>query len=40
MSTAGKVLIVLVMLTSLGWIILSAGVSQLNANGNKRLAPG
>jgi chromosome segregation ATPase len=37
MSTAGKVLVVLVLLTSLVWIILSAGVSQLNTNGNKRL---
>ena len=37
MSTAGKVLVVLVMLTSLVWIVLSAGVSQLNTNGNKRL---
>ncbi len=37
MSTAGKVLIVLILLTSVGWIVLAAGVSQLNANGNKRL---
>jgi len=37
MSTAGKVLVVLVLLTSLVWIILSAGVAQLNTNGNKRL---
>jgi peptidoglycan hydrolase CwlO-like protein len=37
MSTAGKVLIVLVMLTSLVWMILSSGVSQLNSNGNKKL---
>ena len=37
MSTAGKVLVVLVMLASLVWIVLSAGVSQLNTNGNKRL---
>jgi chromosome segregation ATPase len=37
MSTAGKVLVVLVMLSSLVWITLSAGVSQLNTNGNKRL---
>ena len=34
MSTAGKVLIVMVMLTSLVWMILSAGVAQLNSNGN------
>jgi chromosome segregation ATPase len=37
MSTAGKVLVVLVLLTSLVWMILSAGVAQLNTNGNKRL---
>jgi chromosome segregation ATPase len=37
MSTAGKVLVVLVMLASLVWIILSAGVAQLNTNGNTRL---
>ena len=37
MSTAGKVLVVLVMLTSLVWMVLSAGVAQLNTNGNKRL---
>jgi peptidoglycan hydrolase CwlO-like protein len=37
MSTAGKVLVVLIMLTTLVWITLSAGVSQLNTNGNKRL---
>ena len=37
MSTAGKVLVVLVMLTSLVWMVLSAGVSQLNTNGNKKL---
>jgi chromosome segregation ATPase len=37
MSTAGKVLVVLVMLTTLAWMILAAGVSQLNVNGNKRL---
>lgn len=37
MSTAGKVLVVLVMLASLVWITLSAGISQLNTNGNKRL---
>ena len=37
MSTAGKVLVVLVMLSSLVWITLSAGVSQLNTNGNKKL---
>ncbi len=37
MSTAGKVLVVLVMLASLVWIVLAAGVAQLNTNGNKRL---
>jgi chromosome segregation ATPase len=37
MSTAGKVLAVLVMLMSLVWMILSAGVSQLNTNGNQKL---
>jgi peptidoglycan hydrolase CwlO-like protein len=37
MSTAGKVLAVLVLITTLVWIILSAGVAQLNSNGNKRL---
>ncbi len=37
MSTAGKVLSVVVMLMSLVWMILSAGVSQLNTNGNKKL---
>jgi chromosome segregation ATPase len=37
MSTAGKVLAVLVMLVSLVWMVLAAGVDQLNTNGNKRL---
>jgi septal ring factor EnvC (AmiA/AmiB activator) len=37
MSTAGKVLVVLVMLASLAWIILAAGVAQLNRNGNQLL---
>ena len=37
MSTAGKVLAVLVMLMSLVWMILSAGVDQLNTNCNKKL---
>jgi chromosome segregation ATPase len=37
MSTAGKVLVVLVMLTTVVWIILAAGVAQLNTNGNKAL---
>ncbi len=37
MSTAGKVLIVLVLLTSLIWMVLASGIAQLNANGNRRL---
>ena len=37
MSTAGKVLVVLIMLSSLLWIILAAGVTQLNHNGNQAL---
>ena len=37
MSTAGKVLVVLVMLPSIALPILSAGVTQLNRNGNKAL---
>ncbi len=37
MSTAGKVLIVLVTLMTFVWIVLSAGVSQLNTNANARL---
>jgi chromosome segregation ATPase len=37
MSTAGKVLAVLVMLLSLVWMVLTAGVDQLNTNGNMRL---
>jgi chromosome segregation ATPase len=37
MSTAGKVLAVLVMVTSLAWMILSAGVDQLNINATKKL---
>ncbi len=38
MSTAGKVLTVLVMLATVGWIVLGAGVAQLNRNGNAALA--
>lgn len=38
MSTAGKVLISLIVLFSLVWIISIAGVDQLNRNGNKQLA--
>jgi chromosome segregation ATPase len=34
MSTAGKVLVVLVTLTTLVWMILASGVDQLNHNGN------
>jgi chromosome segregation ATPase len=37
MSTAGKVLVVLVLLTSLVWLVLASGVAQLNTNGNTRL---
>jgi chromosome segregation ATPase len=37
MSTAGKVLVVLVTLTTLVWMILASGVSQLNRNGNNVL---
>src|ERR1700722_11428845 len=37
MSTAGKVLVVLVLLTSVAWIVLASGVAQLNTNGNTRL---
>jgi peptidoglycan hydrolase CwlO-like protein len=37
MSTAGKVLVVLVMLASIACLILAGGVAQLNANANKRL---
>ena len=37
MSTAGKVLIVLVMLMTFVWVVLSAGVSRLNTNANTRL---
>jgi chromosome segregation ATPase len=35
MSTAGKVLVVLIMLSALVWVILTAGVTELNRNGNK-----
>jgi chromosome segregation ATPase len=37
MSTAGKVLVVLIMLASLVWMVLMAGVTQLNRTGNKTL---
>jgi len=38
MSTAGKVLVALILLSSLVWISLAAGVAQLNRNGNAALA--
>jgi chromosome segregation ATPase len=37
MSTAGKVLTVLIMVASLVWMVLMAGVTQLNRNGNQAL---
>lgn len=37
MSTAGKVLVVFIMLTVLVWMILAGGVAQLNRNGNEAL---
>jgi len=37
MSTAGKVLVVFVMLTALVWMLLAGGVAQLNRNGNQAL---
>jgi len=37
MSTAGKVLVVLFLLASLVWVLLTAGVDQLNRNGNQAL---
>jgi chromosome segregation ATPase len=37
MSTAGKVLVVVILLASLVWMILTAGVDQLNRNGNEAL---
>jgi predicted nucleic acid-binding Zn-ribbon protein len=37
MSTAGKVLIVVVMVLTFVWIVLSAGVSRLNTNANTKL---
>jgi chromosome segregation ATPase len=37
MSTAGKVLTVLVLVASLVWVILAAGVDQLDRNANKAL---
>lgn len=37
MSTAGKVLVVLILLASVVWMMLTAGVDQLNRNGNQAL---
>jgi outer membrane murein-binding lipoprotein Lpp len=37
MSTAGKVLVVFVMLFALVWMLLAGGVAQLNRNGNQAL---
>jgi chromosome segregation ATPase len=37
MSTAGKVLCVLILLASLAWVVLGAGVDQLSRNGNAAL---
>jgi hypothetical protein len=38
MSTAGKVLVVLILVASLAWIVLAAGADQLSRNGNAALA--
>ena len=38
MSTAGKVLVALILVASLAWIVLAAGVDQLSRNGNAALA--
>jgi chromosome segregation ATPase len=37
MSTAGKVLVVSIMLASIVWLVLMAGVTELNRNGNRTL---
>ncbi len=37
MSTAGKVLVVLILLSAIVWMILTAGVDQINRNGNQAL---
>jgi chromosome segregation ATPase len=37
MSTAGKVLVVLIMLTAIGCLVLAGGVAQLNYNANQKL---
>ncbi len=38
MSTAGKVLVALILLSSLVWVTVAAGVAQLNRNGNAAMA--
>ncbi len=38
MSTPGKVLVVLVMLTSLIWVVMVASVAQINNTGSEKLA--
>ena len=38
MSTAGKVLTVLVLLVMIGWIIMLSAVTQLNVNWEQRIA--
>ena len=37
MSTAGKVLIVLIMLTAVGCLVLAGGIAQLHYNANQKL---
>jgi hypothetical protein len=37
MSTAGKVLVVFVMMLTLVWMLLAGGVAQLNRNGNQAI---
>jgi chromosome segregation ATPase len=37
MSTAGKVLVVLVMLSALSWLVLASGAARLNTNWNEQL---
>ena len=38
MSTAGKVLTVLILLVMMGWIVMLSAVTQLNANWTQRIA--
>ena len=38
MSTAGKVLTVLILLVMMGWIVMLSAVAQLNANWSERVA--